>query len=60
LRRGTHCSISDAVACDVLQPFGVLDPDAEGVSAYAKDYGQRDAEAQLQAIEANTVIHPYG
>jgi hypothetical protein len=29
----------------------VLDPQAEGVSAYASDYGSRDAESQLAAIE---------
>jgi hypothetical protein len=52
---GNAAKVAPAVTCKFcaarLVNAGVLDPTAEGVSAYAADYGTRDAEAELRAIE---------
>jgi hypothetical protein len=52
---GQAAKVAPSVTCKFcatrLVGAGVLDPKAEGVSPYAADYGTRDAEAELKAIE---------
>ena len=56
LASGTANKVAASVTCKFCQTrlvaAGLLDPQAEGVSAYAADYGSRDAESELAAIEA--------
>ena len=51
---GTAAKVAHVVTCRFCQVrlvgAGVLDPKAESVSAYARDYGTRDTEAELAKL----------